>query len=327
MQYSINIAAQRSGLTTHTIRIWEKRYRAVEPERSQTNRRVYSDEDIERLRLLRLATEAGHTIRHVANLSQEDLESLVAKEQLRHSAEGEATRLGGWEERCVRRCLAAVDAMEPQTLQARLKEAVVRLGYRGMINRVVAPLVHRMGEQWADGLLTAGHEHFASSILKVYLLESVRPFALDQSAPAMISATPSGQLHELGAVLATAAASSAGWRVFYLGANLPAAEIAGAAVQNRVRAVALSVVYPPDDSNLPNELLRLDGYLSPEISLILGGRSIHAYHDHLHLERAVICDEIEDFYSVLDRLRDNEQTEQPRGGKKNSHSPAESSNQ
>ena len=75
-----------------------------------------------------------------------------------------------------------------------------------------------------------------------------------ENAPVLVVATPSGQLHELGALLVGAAAANLGWHVTYLGASLPAAEIAGAALQNRARAVALSLVYPEDDPTLEDEL-------------------------------------------------------------------------
>src|SRR3954453_16918076 len=86
----------------------------------------------------------------------------------------------------------------------------------------------------------------------------------------LVVATPNGQLHELGALLASAAASNLGWLVTYLGASLPAAEIAGAARQNQARAVALSLVYPEDDQKLEGELFRLRESLPAEVTLLVG---------------------------------------------------------
>ncbi|MBM3756002.1 MAG: cobalamin B12-binding domain-containing protein [Acidobacteria bacterium] len=81
---------------------------------------------------------------------------------------------------------------------------------------------------------------------------------------------PPGQLHELGALLAGAAAANLGWHVTYLGPSLPAAEIVGAARQNHARAVALSLVYPEDDPRLAVELAALRQSLPPEIALLAG---------------------------------------------------------
>jgi DNA-binding transcriptional MerR regulator len=74
---AIKVVARRTGLSAHVIRIWEKRYGAVEPERTGTNRRLYSDEQIERLSLLRDITQAGHSIGHVAKLPTEKLRQLA----------------------------------------------------------------------------------------------------------------------------------------------------------------------------------------------------------------------------------------------------------
>src|SRR6188508_411743 len=79
IQHSIKFAARKSGLTPHVIRIWEKRYDAVSPDRTDTNRRLYSEAEIERLTLLRAATHAGHSIGNIARLPVEKLRELVGE--------------------------------------------------------------------------------------------------------------------------------------------------------------------------------------------------------------------------------------------------------
>jgi len=77
VRHPIKVVAQRTGLSPHLIRIWEKRYATIRPERSGGNQRLYSDEDIERLALLRRAVDAGHSIRTVAVLDTTQLRALV----------------------------------------------------------------------------------------------------------------------------------------------------------------------------------------------------------------------------------------------------------
>ncbi len=115
--------------------------------------------------------------------------------------------------------------------------------------------------------------------------------------------TPSGQLHELGALLAGAAAANMGWRVIYIGASLPAAEIAGAVRQNRARGVALSLVYPEDDPRLESELARLREMLGPETALLVGGRATPAYRDVLEKLNAVQITDLDHLCATLDELR------------------------
>jgi methylmalonyl-CoA mutase cobalamin-binding subunit len=93
--------------------------------------------------------------------------------------------------------------------------------------------------------------------------------------------TPADQLHELGAVLAATVAANAGWRVIYAGPALPAAEIAAAALRVQARAVALSVVHPADDPDLPAEFRRLRRLLPTAFPLLVGGRAASGYREVL----------------------------------------------
>jgi methylmalonyl-CoA mutase cobalamin-binding subunit len=110
-------------------------------------------------------------------------------------------------------------------------------------------------------------------------------------------------LHELGALLAGFAAANVGWNVKYLGASLPAAEIAGAARQTRARAVALSLVYPEDDPRLEQELVLLRELVSADVAIVVGGRAADAYKAPLKRIRAIVCADVKEFSRVLDDLR------------------------
>jgi methylmalonyl-CoA mutase cobalamin-binding domain/chain len=118
-----------------------------------------------------------------------------------------------------------------------------------------------------------------------------------------VVATPAGQLHELGAVMVAATATDLGWRVTYLGTSLPAAEIAGAATQHHARAVALSIVYPMDDENLPEELNKLRRYLPGDIQIIIGGRAAGGYDEAIKRIGATRSGSITQFCDQLNALR------------------------
>ena len=119
----------------------------------------------------------------------------------------------------------------------------------------------------------------------------------------LIVATPSGQLHELGALLVYSTATNLGWRVIYLGASLPAAEITGAALQHGVRAIALSLVYPEDDPLVDTELRKLRQLLPPEVSIIVGGRAAEAYRSSIESIGAFLIGDLNALYNTLDQLR------------------------
>jgi methylmalonyl-CoA mutase cobalamin-binding subunit len=140
-------------------------------------------------------------------------------------------------------------------------------------------------------------------MMRTFLTNLARPFGGSQTSPGLIVATPVGQLHELGALLVAGLAANLGWQVTYLGASLPAAEIAGAARQKQARAVALSLVYPEDDSALEGELRTLRDLLPAEVALLVGGRALPAYRATLESLGATLIEELAQVGSALDELR------------------------
>jgi len=303
-QYPIQLAARLTGISAHVIRIWEQRYRAVEPHRTPGNRRLYSQRNIERLNLLRDVTSAGHSIGQVATLPTEKLRQLAA-ESASHQGRGAPPAATGAPASgsFLEECLAAIRALDAVGLDDALKRGATALGCLGLLQRVVAPLSQKLGELWREGTFTAAHEHFASAAIRIFLGQAAKPFGALENAPVLVVATPAGQVHELGALLVGAVAANLGWQVTYLGASLPAAEIAGAARQRQARAVALSLVYPEDDPQLEGELTRLRESLPGEVRLLAGGRATAAYRDILEKLGALPLEGLDHLGATLDELR------------------------
>jgi MerR family transcriptional regulator, light-induced transcriptional regulator len=301
--HAIKAVANRTGLTAHVIRVWEKRYSAVTPDRTGTKRRLYSDEQIERLGLLRDITKGGYSIGHVAKLPTERLRQLAQEARLVRAPAPQSSRTTSPADALLEEGLAAVKALDARCLDEVLKRGATQLGAQGLLQRVIAPLAQNIGDLWRDGELTAAHEHFATAVIRVFLGQAAKPFAGTDQSPVVVVATPTGQLHELGALLVGAAAANLGWHVTYLGPSLPAAEIVGAARQNRARAVALSLVYPEDDPRLVAELAAIRQSLPPEVPLLVGGRAMPAYRDALQGIGAVLIEDLAEMGAALDRLR------------------------
>jgi DNA-binding transcriptional MerR regulator/methylmalonyl-CoA mutase cobalamin-binding subunit len=300
--FPIQTVAERTGLTPHVIRAWERRYRAIEPERSAGRHRLYSEAEIERIGMLHRAVRSGHSIGKIATLPMEDLRALIANQP----AGTRAAPARGVEDPAAplrNESLAAVSRFDGPALQELLNRALVTFGHMGLLNLVVAPLAEEIGERWRAGVLTAAHEHFFTALVKVFLGDLIRQFSIPASAPCIIVTTPAGQLHELGAIMAAATASNLGWRPVYLGPNLPAHEIAGVAMRNEAAAVALSIVYPEDDPHLAVELGDLARLLPAGTRILAGGRAARGYFEALIRIGALCADSIEEFGSQLDSLR------------------------
>ena len=304
--HNMKAVALRTGLSPHLVRMWEKRYAAVRPGRSLTQRRLYTDEEVERLSMLARLTRTGLNIGQIARLETAELKAMIDRlgdvpgaplPPGRAAAPVDAGVL-------VQRALDCVCGYDVPGLERTLDEAMLVMGHSGMLERVLVPLLQRVGVEWQRGYLTAAQEHGATSAIKDYLSRTLRPVSTPESAPRLLVTTPTGQLHEMGAAIAAGLARKSGWNVTYLGPSLPAEEIVGAVMMNSIGAVALSIVYPADDPDLPGQMVRLRSLLPDEIPVIVGGQATDAYAEVLTQIGAIRVADMEEFTRVLLEVRE-----------------------
>ena len=302
----IEAAAQRSGLSQHLIRIWERRYAVVRPIRTESNRRLYSEADVVRLALLNRAVHAGHRISDIATISTPKLKQLVGRDF--PIAAVSRVKGKGVSPNFVELALNAIIQFDSEELGAILSHAEVDLGQARALDQVVLPLMESLGRMWKEGSIRIAHEHMATAVVRNHVGALLASMRYPANTPSIVVATPTGQLHEVGALVVAVAAALEGWRPVYLGPNLPADEIAGAVQKSSARAVALSLVFSSDDPKLPAELGRLRRLLSEGVSLLIGGRAAEAYRSAIDSIHAFRLTNISDFRRQLDLLRSGKTT-------------------
>ncbi len=303
-RHPIQVVARRTGLSLDLLRAWERRYEVVEPGRTEGGRRLYSDEDVEHLRMLKRASDAGRRISQIASLGTDELAALVEEDQ-REALEGEAEPaapdLGA--SIYLKACLAAVERLDALELEATLNRALVNLSAPALIDGVVGPLLGQIGELWSHGTLRPAHEHLASSIVVRILVELIQAAEPSGPAPNLVVATPPGQLHEFGALFVAVTAASEGWGVTYLGRDLPGSDIAAAANEKGAEAVALSIVFTSTSgSELQDELETLREALPADVPIFAGGASAENYRDALEAIGAERLEDLNEFRLALRAL-------------------------
>lgn len=304
--HPIRVAAQRTGLSPHLIRIWERRYGAVKPIRTETNRRLYSDDQIRRLQLLRRATKAGESIGQIAGLSDSELDQLVdSLQSLSRSTpvRGSDTKALRVVDRVVNACHDAIERFDPEGLESLLLEASVELSQPLLLEQMLERLMHEVGDRWRNGDLKVVHEHMTSAAVRTLLGHLAQAPAVAAIAPKIVVTTPQGQQHEFGALITTITAQSHGWRALYLGPALPAEDIAAAVNRSGAIAVALSLVYPGDDPTLSAELRLFRKLVGPDLPLLIGGRAAPQYAAVLREIKAITPDGMQQFADELDQIR------------------------
>ncbi len=272
-RHPIRVVARRTGLTPATIRAWERRHGAVAPVRSDGGQRLYTDRDVARLDLLRRLTDMGRSISAVAALSPEDAVALLAEDRAAAAASELPSTMGDATDFWTDQAYARLRALDDAGLDSTLRRALATLGGHRFLAGVGAPLLRRVGTGWMSGEVTTAQEHLGSAVIERILAEVAdQSVASDESARLVVATLP-GERHALGARLVAAVAALEGWRVSYLGTDLPPDEIGAAAAALGARAVAISMV--ADEALPANErsLVMLREKLDSEVALLVGGRS------------------------------------------------------
>lgn len=299
----MRLVIQRTGLSADVLRAWEKRYGVVSPERSEGGQRLYSDEDIERLALLRKATAAGRNISQIAGLSIPALEAMVLEDESRRATRtAEPERRSSQAHFFFEACMAAVKRLDAVELDALLRRAAMQLSAAAVVDEVITPLLRELGDSWHRGEISPAHEHMGSAAIRRMLSWMSGSAIVPGSAPAILVATPANQRHELGAKIVSTTAATEGWRVVFLGADLPADAIAAAAVQAGAGVVALSMLFPLDDPEMAAEVIRLRSLLPPRTLLLAGGPAAEAYREQLADAGIRVLDGLDDLRILLRTL-------------------------
>lgn len=270
-RHPIAVVSERTGLSQDVLRVWERRYRAVTPKRGPGAQRLYSDADVERLRLLHAATQAGRAISRVARLATPALAALVDEDIAARDERAPAVDASSDAIDIVNAALAHARALDGAALNEIMRRGAARFGVSAFIESIAAPLLRLVGDEWHAGRLLKSQEHLVSSVVHDIIAETMRALVPQRGAPRLLVATPSGDRHVIGAALVGAAAAVEGWDVLYLGADLPAADIVEAARVAGVRVVALSIVYTENRKHVLSELRTLRSKLPATVALIAGG--------------------------------------------------------
>lgn len=307
-RHPIGYVTQRTGLSTHVLRVWERRYGAVKPLRTATNRRLYSDADVDRLRLLHTLSKAGHSIGQIANMKDAELKKLVRdlSEPSPIPREEDAPAYPEQEKHLaalLNQCQEAIRTMDNDALEKALAKARVSFPETVVLERFLPALILWVGEGWHNGLLRVAHEHLATATIRGFLGRMQQRARPVNGAPTLVAATPAGEYHELGVLLAATSAAQDGWHVLYFGPNLPAPELANAADDAGARAIALSIAAPGDDPAILQEIEDLMQFLPDSTTVLVGGEGAQRSAAFLSENGAVCVKDLAEFRDRLQTIR------------------------
>jgi MerR family transcriptional regulator, light-induced transcriptional regulator len=259
--YEIHEVAELTGLAAARLRAWERRYEVIRPRRMANGYRVYTSDQVTLLRAYARLIGEGERIGDLAACTREEV-----------LARADARRLDDAPHGALLEAIAELDRDRLETLVA--GQLALR-GLRGFASDVALPLSQAIGDRWAKGELPVAAEHLASEVLMQVLKGGLR--LRRGSGPLLLAACIAGERHEWGFLCTLVESQEHGWRVQYLGADLPVDEVATVAWKLSPRAVALSGSDAGTvRANLP-ALAALPAKLPPGTLAVIGGAGVEAH--------------------------------------------------
>lgn len=294
--YNTRAVVLRTGVPADTFRAWERRYGLPAPARSEGNRRLYSDRDIATISWLRDQTRAGVTISQAVEMfrareeSQDQDSSGPGAVAVALAATDEPVSANGRLARYTAGLVNALVAYDAESATRLLDEAAALLSVENLCLSIVQPALYEVGVLWERGDIPVSSEHFATSFAVRRLGSLFNASRPEQGAGPIVAACLEGELHEAGLLMTCLFLSRRGYRVIYLGPNLPTNDLIAALDEIRPPLVLLSASTPDGVAHLAQssrgikDACRALGDLDWVPQIGFGGR---AFLQHPHLANLV----------------------------------------
>lgn len=262
IRYSIKDLEKLTGIKAHTIRIWEKRYSLVEPARTETNIRYYSDQDLKRLLNVSILNKYGFRISNIVAMTSDEINGKLIDMSYKDTSYNLE----------VESLVLSMIEMDEQRFDRILSSAIIKLGFEHTITDILMVLLEKIGILWQTGTISPAQEHFVSNLIRQKLI-----LAIDGQNPSIneISKTfllflPEQEYHELGLLFFHYLIKKAGHQVIYLGQNVPTSDLIEIARIRNIDFLFTSITCSMPGDGLQKLITRLSE-IFPDKKILLGG--------------------------------------------------------
>lgn len=237
MRYSISDLEQLSGVQTHTIRIWERRYNALEPMRSAGNTRFYDDNHLRRLLNIVGLSQSGLKISQVCALSEIEMDNLL-KQEIDHTLSQDARF-----EYFISQSLNYGLVYNEYEFDRLLNTCLAEYGMITTYKNVIYPLLVRLGLMWRRDHICPAQEHFLSNIIRQKLFAAINNLPVKSTnEPSWLLFLQEDEDHDIGLLFANYLLKQAGKKVIFLGGRVPMESLKDAMQQNNAGHMLLFMV-------------------------------------------------------------------------------------
>jgi DNA-binding transcriptional MerR regulator len=213
LHYSIKDLEKLSGIKAHTLRIWEQRYGILKPERTNTNIRLYSNQELKHILNIAILNNKGYKISKIAELSNEQIAHEVIK----------VTEESSSNETVIDLLIISMSEMDEDRFEKTVNTSILNIGFEETMNQVVYPFLKKIGIMWQAGAVAPAQEHFISNLVRQKLIVAIDSLIYKTNDPnqTFLLFLPEGELHEISLLYTYYLLKKGGKRVIYLGQSVP----------------------------------------------------------------------------------------------------------
>lgn len=261
--YSIKDLEILSGIKAHTIRIWEKRYKLLIPDRTDTNIRYYNDEDLRKILNVSLLVNNGYRISKVAKLNQDEIrEKILAITKDRTS-----------ESDYVERLLLKMLNFDSTGISQLIDEIISEKGFENAVLNVFFKLFERIGTYWQVGSIFPAQEHYLTNIFRQKIIVEIdKTVPLNKNDLTMLFFLHEKELHEMSLLFYSYMAKKYGYNVIYLGQFVPFGDLVKMQMHLKIDYVFSSFINSISKEDFENYLKELKNVFHQQKIFITGAQ-------------------------------------------------------
>ena len=265
--YTIKDLEKISGIKAHTIRIWEQRYNFLQPQRTETNIRSYSAEELKVILNVSLLNKYGFKISHIDKMSAAQMEEKIMA----------LNQLDAQKERVVNALIKEMVSLNMVAFERQLDVYIGQKGIEKTINEIIFPYLERVGILWVTNHINPAQEHLATNIIRQKIILGIEKLTpLLNYGKRIVLFMPEGEYHELGLLYVHFLLKQKGIYVDYLGANVPMVDLKYITEIRKIDYLYCHITSPARNFKLDKFFTNLAS-INPQIPIILSGQLIQEF--------------------------------------------------
>lgn len=292
IRYSINDLEKITGIKAHTLRIWEKRYNVVEPQRTNTNIRYYNDDDLKKLLNISTLNKHGLKISEIVKMSKAQVCDKIV----------EISNAAGDYESYINNLVVSMIELDESKFEKVISSSIIKMGFEKTITHIIYAFLEKVGILWQVGTINPAQEHFTTNLIRQKLIIAIdgQETTPQANAKSFLLFLPENELHELGLLFYAYILKKAGHQVVYLGQSVPLKDVLEVIKIRKVDYVLTYFVSAFDTQKIPAYLDELSaGFDHKEI--FVAGMQINQISEPLPSNIKTLQN-AEEFKSYMNRL-------------------------